>query len=325
MDLLLRNLRYALRSLAREKGLAFVAILTLALAIGANTALFSVAYGVLARPLPFPAPEQLLQLQRGYSDGASASVSAQRFQYWQEHGRTSFAKMAAYDDLGSGFNLAGDGEPERFVGSRTSLEFFDVLGMHPSLGRGFEPADDRPGAPRVVVLSHGMWTRRFGASPSLLGRTLTLNEEPYTVVGVMPEGFQFPATAQLWTPLQLAPASTERANYLMVTGRLASGLNRERAPPRCGPGDWDAAELPGVLDDNETIQLKPLAEHLHEMLAPLSCCCSGRWDSCCSSHASISPTCNLRALRPEDGRRRCEPRSEPAPGASRSSCSRRAC
>src|SRR6185295_3888404 len=223
MHSLLADLRYAVRLLGKSPGFATAAVLTLALAIGANTAIFSVVNGMLLAPPPFPEPDRLAEVLRKFPQGLSSSVSVARYFHWREHSQ-AFAELAAYDDIGSGFNLTGGGEPERIVGSRVSASFFHVLGAQPARGRGFASEEDRPGGPKAVVVSDALWHRRFGADPRLVGRQIVLNGESHTVVGVMPSSFRYPITAELWVPLQGDPNSHEGANYLRLLGRLEKGV-----------------------------------------------------------------------------------------------------
>src|SRR4051812_30770045 len=224
MASLLEDVRFAARILRKNPGFTVVAILTLALAIGANTAIFSVVNGVLLRPLPFPESDRLFQAIRRQTDGISASLSVPQYTFLSAQPQP-FSKLTAYPALNSGFNLSGEGLPERVLGARVTQPFFEVLGIPPALGRGFLPEEDVPNGPRVVVLSHGLWQRRFGGSPDIIGRTMTLNGDPYTIVGVTRPGFQHPEHAQLWIPAQLDPANTEDAHYLTVVGRLKPGMD----------------------------------------------------------------------------------------------------
>jgi predicted permease len=272
MNLLLNDLRYAARVLLKSPGFTVVALLTLALAIGANTAIFSVINALLLRPLPFPASEQLVQVQRGFPQGEGPSVSIPKFLFVQRHSR-SFSSLTTYDTLGSGFNLigglSGDGPPERIVGSRVSKEFFSVLGIRPKLGRDFTAEEDRPGAPKVVILSDGLWRRRFGGDPALVGRTVNLNGEAYTVVGVAPPGFRYPATAELWTPVGIDPASQEVANYLEITGRLKDGVSPKQAQAEMTiVADQLRKADPDHMGKEETIRLKSLQQRLYGEMQP---------------------------------------------------------
>jgi putative ABC transport system permease protein len=269
MTSLLQNLRYAVRTLLRTPGFTAVALVTLALGIGANTAIFSVVNGVLLRPLPYPKAEELVQLERGDKDGRSPSVSIPKFVFWRERGSDFFSAVAAYEVVSAGFNIAGNGPPERIAGSRVSRDFFAVFGVRPEIGRSFLPEEDRPGGAKVAVLSHELWARRFGADRALVGRAVVLNGEPYTVVGIMPAGFHFPSTADLWAPLAIDPASREKANYLEITARLRSGVSRQQASAALGvlAGQYRSLR-PDDMGDGETAVLQTLQERLYGQLRP---------------------------------------------------------
>jgi len=188
MTALLQDIRYAVRMLAQSPGFTAIAILTLALGIGANTALFSVVNGVLLNPLPYPQPDRLVALYSRTSTFAQSSISYPNFLDWQRNNR-SLAAIAAYrsDD----FNLTGAGEPERVRAEMISADFFSILGVTPLIGRDFTAQDDHAGGAPVVILSEGFWKRKLGGSPQVLGQPLTLNGTPYTVVGIIPANFFF--------------------------------------------------------------------------------------------------------------------------------------
>ncbi len=262
------DLRYGARVLLKTPAFTAVAITTLALAIGANTAIFSVVDTLLLRPLPYPQAGQLVQLKHAYKTGTGSSISIPRFVYWQEQG-TPFSAVAAYDDLGSGFNLAGEGPPERVVGSRVSGDFFKVFAVPPALGRGFTAQDERPGAPKVIVLSHRLWQRRFSGDAAVLGKSVVLNDEPYSVVGVAAPTFQFPETAQLWTPLAVDRASNDKAQYLFASARLKDGFTLEKAGAVMDVlrSQLRAAQ-PDAIDDETRFLVVSLQEHLYGRLRP---------------------------------------------------------
>ena len=258
MAALLEDIRFAVRILRKNLGFTAVAVLTLALAIGANTAIFSVVNGVLLRPLPFPQSDQLFQAFRRSEDGISQSLSVPHYTFLSAQ-RQPFSGVTAWPAMNSGFNLTGDGSPERVMGARVTQPFFDVIGVRPALGRGFLAEEDVPSGAHVVVLSHGLWQRRFGGSPDILGRSITLNGEPFTIVGVAPPGFGQPDSAQLWTPLQLDPSSTSDANYLYVVGRL----RREVEPAQVSAmlavqGDQLRASRASALDADRKLDAMPL-------------------------------------------------------------------
>ncbi|HZI17771.1 MAG TPA: ABC transporter permease [Pyrinomonadaceae bacterium] len=226
-----QDLRYGLRTLAKNPGFTAVAVIALALGIGANSAIFSVVNTVLLRPLPYKDPDRLVVVweDRSKNGYPRDTPAAGNYVDWRDQNQV-FEGMAAVAN--QSFNLTGSGEPERIDGRNVSAGLFPLLGVEPQLGRGFLPEEDQPGAGRVVVLSHGLWQRRFGADPSIVGRELTLNGVSHTVVGVMPAGFQFPTPEdQLWVPI--AFTSQEAANrgrhYLQVFARLKPGVGMEQA------------------------------------------------------------------------------------------------
>lgn len=224
-----QDLRYGLRMLLKHKGFTAVAALTLALGIGANTAIFSVVNAVLLHPLPYREADRLMVIWETSSRNQRSSVTAPNYLDWRDQNR-AFEQIAAA--AGASFNLTGGGDPQRLPGARVSANYFDVLGTKPVAGRSLLLADDQHGADRVVLLSYGLWQRRFGADPHILGQAILLDGEPHVVVGVMPEAIRFQSTsAQLWKPLALSPQdlAATGSHYLRVTGRLKPGVTREQA------------------------------------------------------------------------------------------------
>ncbi|HVF22534.1 MAG TPA: ABC transporter permease, partial [Pyrinomonadaceae bacterium] len=228
---LLQDLRYATRMLWKNPGFTTVAVVALALGIGANTAIFSVVNTVLLRPLPYKAPEQLVMVwedatRHGYPRDTPAAAN---YVDWRDQ-NSVFSGMAAIAE--SNFNLTGVGDPERLKGRRVSASLFPLLGVEPQLGRVFTAAEDQPGTQRVAVLSYRLWQRRFGGDAAIVGKTLTLNNESYTVVSVMPSRFQFPANDdELWVPIALTTqeAANRNRHYLEVVARLKPGVSLEQA------------------------------------------------------------------------------------------------
>jgi predicted permease len=219
MEQFWRDIRYAVRTLTSQPTFALTAILTLALGIGANTAIFSVVNSVLLRPLPFPEPDQLVYVWGRYPDFGRTSTSAPDYRDWRE-GVAAFRDLAAAND--ASFNLTGSGEPEQVRGSRVTANFFDALGVQPVLGRTFAEGEDREGATEVAVIGHDLWNRRFAADPGLLGRSVMINDQPYTVIGVMPAGFRVGSELELWIPIDLSnPGYPRRGEFLTLVGRLA--------------------------------------------------------------------------------------------------------
>jgi hypothetical protein len=225
-DMLGLDLKYAARSLRRRPGFTLVVVLTLALGIGATTAIFSVVHGVLLQPLRLPEPERLVRLSGEPTDGDREKVgpatSYPDYRDFRTRAR-SFAELAAVRS--SPATLTGPGvEPARLEVAQTTDNFFRTLGTPPALGRGFTPDDVRPGAAAVAVLSYPLWRGRFGGDPRVLGRVITLDGRPVTVVGVMPADFGLARDGVLWRPLIPGPVDEARgAHRLAVIGRLRAG------------------------------------------------------------------------------------------------------
>jgi putative ABC transport system permease protein len=219
---MLNDFRYALRQLIKSPSFTIVAIITLALGIGACTAIFSVVNTVLLRPLDYPDPARLVGImETQLPKFPEFSVSPPNFLDWEKQTK-SYEYLAAYS--GAGVNLTGEGEPQRLVGVKATAHYFDVYGVKPVLGRMLLPEEDAPGKHHVVVLSYGFWQRLFGGASDVVGRQLQLNGEPYTVVGVAPRGFGQRSKVDAWMPMAFAPDETSNdargAHYLNVAGRL---------------------------------------------------------------------------------------------------------
>ncbi|MBO0860517.1 MAG: ABC transporter permease [Chloracidobacterium sp.] len=222
-----QDLRYGARMLLKQPGFTFVAVITLALGIGANTAIFSVVNAVLLRPLPYEDPDRLVFIWGAHPQVGREVASLPDFADWREQSR-SFERMAAHHPLN--FSLTNGEEPERLIGAAVTADFFTVLRIQPALGRWFLPEEDRSGAPRVVILNHGLWQRRFNSNPDVLGRTITLNARNYTVVGIAPARFRFDSGAEFWVPLAMDPAQAgRRGDFLSVVARLKPGISLDQA------------------------------------------------------------------------------------------------
>ncbi len=227
IDSFLLDLRYSLRGLVRSPRFTLAALCTLALGIGANAAIYSVVNTVLLRPLPYKDAGRLTMI-RGFTRGDTQPSAPSDFNAWRSDGRF-FEQMAASRD--ASYSLTGAGDPESIIGYRFSADFFPLMGVAPALGRTFLPEEDRPGNDKVVVLSHPLWQRRFGGDPGILGTSITLNGQPYTVIGVMPATFRHPQRTDLWTPLAMDPAlnDSRTARFLRVVARLKPGVTIEQA------------------------------------------------------------------------------------------------
>ncbi|NIR43142.1 MAG: hypothetical protein GWN99_04300, partial [Gemmatimonadetes bacterium] len=214
---MIRDLRFAVRGLRKNPRFTTAAVLTLALGIGANLAVFTLVNSVLLMPLPYDDPSEVVVVW------PNAAFSKQEFVEGRElfQAYDELALMAAYS-----FSMTGHGEAERLIGVRATADIFELLGVEAAIGRTFAPDEDQPGKERVVVLSHGLWRRRFAEDREIVGRDIMLDGQPYTVIGVMPEGFFFPEVdRELWVPAPLDPseANDYPAHYLTLIGRLEDG------------------------------------------------------------------------------------------------------
>lgn len=232
MTTLWQDIRYGVRKLKMNPGFTAVAILTLALGIGPNTAIFSVVNAVLLRPLPYPESDQLVQLRADWSGKPSTAIGSATFVEIKAQSQ-SLARIAAYS--GGDMTLTGAGSAERVVAGAVTADFFPLLGVQPALGRNFTREEDTPNGPKAAILGHALWQSRFGGDADVLGRTITLNEQSYTVVGILPARFQYPEQFQLWIPLALGETGAALASYgegmilLKAIARLKPGVTLEQA------------------------------------------------------------------------------------------------
>jgi len=227
---ILQDVRYSLRLLVKNPAFTFVVVLTLALGIGANTAIFSFANGILLRPLPYPQSDRLAvldetALKRGIN---SMGVSYPNFLDWREQNSVFTGIGVYFND--NRFSLSGVGEPIEVRGSRISHGLFEVLGVKPYLGRTFTATEDRPEEDAVLILGHRLWQNHFGADPGILGKKVVISQRPRTVVGVMPPGFRFPEVSEMWVPLALTTQTFTRTDHgLLATARLKNGISFAQA------------------------------------------------------------------------------------------------
>ena len=231
MQTLLQDLRYGVRMLAKKPGFTLIAVLTLALGTGANTAIFSLVNAVLLKPLPFSEPERLVMVWEDRSSiGFPIEESAPgTYTDWKAQNQV-FDDMAMLD--WRDFNLTGDGEPEKIWAYGITTNLFSLLGTQPALGRNFLPEEAKPGGPKVTILSHALWQRRYGGDPEILNRDILLSGEKYTVAGVMPAGFQFlQRYIGLWVPSALTQEelANRDSHYLTVVARMKPGVTIEQA------------------------------------------------------------------------------------------------
>ncbi|HKQ07297.1 MAG TPA: ABC transporter permease [Blastocatellia bacterium] len=274
MQTIWQDLKYGLRVLLKQPGVTAIAVLSLALGIGANTAIFSIVNAVLLRSLPYPHAEQLMQISQSLPGVENDAAGEPKFLFWREHNQT-FAALAIEQPIGSGVNLAGGSEPEYVSGVKVSKEFFDVLGIQPALGRGFTAEEDRPGGERVAVISNGLWRRRFGADAGLIGKTISINSDSFIVVGILPQGFQYQSgfqylrSADVFVPLRPSLGGDPDPNYRVI-GRL-----RPEVTPRQAQADMQQvaeafrAVYPAQMQEGEGVAVAPLHEKLTAGVRPL--------------------------------------------------------
>jgi putative ABC transport system permease protein len=218
---LARDVQYALRTMRRAPGYSAVAVLTLALGIGANTAIFSLVNGILLRPLPYPEPERLVNVTGTYPGGAFVELRAS----------ATLMQVAAYAE-GHGVNLSGAGEPVRLAATRVSAELLSILGARPALGRTFQATEDHAGRDGYAILSHALWEQRFARDPAIVGRSIVLDGVHREVVGVMPADFRFPSPkTQIWIPLHVDPTNQTSywaGDFMPVVARLHAGVTLDQ-------------------------------------------------------------------------------------------------
>ncbi|HKV98725.1 MAG TPA: ABC transporter permease [Vicinamibacterales bacterium] len=225
---ILRDARYAVRQLIKSPGFTIVAVLTLALGVGATTAIFSVVNGVLLKPLPYPDGDRLVRVHEIVPQYGLFSVAPATFLDWRQQ-NTVFEHIATYQ--GASATFIGPSGPERLLGANVSWDAFELLHVSPAMGTAFTAEQDQPGKNTVIVISYGMWQQRFGGDANVVGRSITLNGVPVTILGVMPQDFYFPnRTAEFWRPIAINPANATRGgHFLSVMARLKPGVPLDRA------------------------------------------------------------------------------------------------
>ena len=236
MENLLQDIRYGMRTLAKNPAFTVIALLTLALGIGANTAIFSVVESLLLRPLPYPQPERLVEIANTYLPQIpKAGLSPGDYADWKRQ-NLSFSEMGAYAKVLQGFNLSGEGEPQRVQAAYADSGLFPMLGIRPVAGRSFLPEEDRAGNAPAVILGHRLWESRFGGDPHVVGRNIALDNQRYTVVGVLPAGMQLARSADLWMPFgQFNDDLTEHVHHaFLAIARLKPGITLAQAGDEVG-------------------------------------------------------------------------------------------
>src|SRR5262249_16514071 len=261
---LTQDVRYGVRMLLKNPAFTLLAVVTLALGIGANTAIFSVVNAVLLRSLPYANADQLVTVfMSPDGDAPESRFPFAPLPYLNLRAQNkSFTDIAALSNKGWPVNLTNSAEPERLQGFQVSANLFSVLGVNSDWGRTFSPEEDVFGQNHVVVLSSDFWQRRFAGDRNVIGRTLTLNGEGYTVIGVMPADFRFYTKTDVWTPLAFDPkeANERNANYLELMGRLKAGVSSQQAPS-------DADQIPRASLTNPNSPLHALLRPPQDLIA----------------------------------------------------------
>ncbi len=258
----IREIRHGLRMLMSKPIFTLVAMLTLALGIGANTAIFSVVDAVLLKPLPYEDAEHLVRMfgtvESSGDDRASASLPD--YFDWKQASRC-FESLSAF--VRWSYNVMGSDRPERLWGGMVTANFFDTMGMEPILGRAFLPEEDQPGGEKVVVISYGLWQTLFGGQHDVLGKTLRVDDNEHLIVGVMPPELDFPADAQLWTPLGFGPDSYPRAlHFLRIVARLEPGVGMGTAQAEMTAITRNLAKQYPETNEGRGAVLVPVLEHM---------------------------------------------------------------
>jgi putative ABC transport system permease protein len=250
LEYIWHDVRFAVRSLLKAPAFTVVAILVIAVGIGANTAVFSVINTVLLKPLTYPDPQTLVHLMNTGDQGSFPGANVPKFNIWRQQ-TGIFHQVAAYDSGGAGLNLTGNDRPEQVQGVHVSADYFSILGAPVIAGRTFTAAEDSPHGRNVVVLSYGLWNRRFGADRSIIGRNIQLNGQPYQVVGVIGRQFVTDNPADLWLPFQFELTSPDQAHYFGVIARLKSGVTVPMANAQLKlAADQYRSTYPGTLGPN---------------------------------------------------------------------------
>src|SRR4051812_12222308 len=255
-----RDLRFALRSLAKVPSFAAIAVLVIAVGIGANTAVFSVINTVLLKPLSYPNPESLVMLMNTGPQGSFPGANVPKFNIWRQQTRI-FEAVAGFDQAGAGLNLTGGNDPEQLQGVHVTQDYFRLFGAPILAGRTFTAAEDSPNGGRVAVLSYGLWKRRFAGNPNMVGTNVQLDGQPYLVVGVVGPKFVTETPADLWLPYQFDLNSRDMAHYFQVAARLKPGVTPQMADAELKlAADQFRSTYPGALGPQGGFGVKPLQE-----------------------------------------------------------------
>ncbi|HEY2018726.1 MAG TPA: ABC transporter permease [Bryobacteraceae bacterium] len=268
METLLKDLKHAWRLLRQNPGFTATAISALALGIGANTAIFSVVNTVLLKPLPFPQPDRIVELMNHSPQGDFPDANVPKYNVWRAQSQV-LEDVAAFDMGGPGMNIAGGDRPEQVKGIHVSYEFFSLFGAPVALGRTFLADEDRPRGGHVAVLANGLWQRRFGSDPAIVGKSLSMGGEAYTIVGVIGAGFGFDPSPDLYLPFQADPNSSQQAHYFRSAARLKPGVSLQAAKAALAlAAEEYKRKFPGTMGPNSGFTVEPMQETLVRNVRP---------------------------------------------------------
>src|SRR5713226_4275876 len=256
MDSFLNDLKHSLRSLRQNPSFTITAVVTLALGIGANTAIFTVVNTVILHPLPYPDSDRIVSVGRAGGGGVPEPV----FTYWEQN-NPGIAELAAYH-AGASMNLNGGDRPELVSAVTASRNYFPLFGANPILGRTFTAADDSPGGPQVIVISYGLWQQLFSGNPSILGKAVVLGGAPNVIIGVLSPSFKSYPPADVWIPLQADASSTNQAAILTVFGRLPRGVTLAQAAAKMAVIGKRYAETRSRVFSDPNIQVADMREQI---------------------------------------------------------------
>ncbi len=261
MGNLWNDVKHSLHMFFKNPGFTIAAVGALALGIGANTAIFSVVNTVLLKPLTYPEPDRIVQFLLTSPGGSGAAASITKFHIWQEQ-TSVFQDVSAYDFGGPGFNLTGT-VPEQVHGIHVTKDYFKLFGAPVMLGRTFTQQEDLPDGGKVVVLSYGLWKRKFGSNPNIVGSAISLGGEPYTILGVLGPSFETDPASDIWLPFQFDPNSTNQGHYFLAAGRLKPGVTLAQANAQLKvAADQFRRRYPGVIGPKEGFAVQPLRDSI---------------------------------------------------------------
>ena len=261
MEGFLKDLTHSLRMFRRSPGFTIAAVAALTLGIGTNTAIFTVVNAVLLKPVPFPDPDRLVMFMNTSPQGSGPAASPAKFAHWRA--QTSVIEGAAAFRTGI-VNYTGGEIPEQLRSGQVSADYFRLFGAPLERGRGFSSEEDRPNGDKVVVISHGLWARRFGGDANVIGRTISLSGDPYVVIGVVGPGFnvaEFGPPPEVWTPFQLDPNSTDQGHFFQSASRLKPGVTLDQAKARIQlSANEFRTKFPTALQANDGFSVTPFQE-----------------------------------------------------------------